>query len=77
MSSKLGSELSPFVDSLAKVDSLHYLYRIPSQKSGFPSLDMQDSLEKVDSCILISGRLTNERGSQTIGTIGLPRLVVT
>ena len=29
-----------------KVDSPHYICRIPSQKSGFPSLHMQDSLAK-------------------------------
>ena len=43
-------------------------------KSGFPSLRMQDSLEKVDSYVLIRHRFTIECHSGTIKTIGLPDL---
>ena len=41
--------------------------------SGLPSLHMQDSLEKwIPTCILIRYRFTNESHFSTIATVGLP-----
>ena len=51
-----------------KMDSLNYMCK------GFPLLHMQNSLEKVDSYILIQYRYTNKRHSKTIKRINLPTL---
>ena len=61
--------------SLVKVDSLHYIYRIHSQKKWIPFVTYAGSLENVNSYILLRYRHTNnERHSSIIATLGSPRL---